>query len=121
MCLKNIFMKGGKIVSTRGRTQENTKVFFADDNDLTGGIPVIVLINSATASAPEILAGALQDNKRAIIVGTRSFGKGSVQKVIPLSAAVVAFTDTFEGLKIYIGFKIDVVVYGFGSSSNDDT
>ena len=44
-----------------------------------------------------------------------------LNKVIPLSAAVVAFTDTFEGLKIYIGFKIDVVVYGFGSSSNDDT
>lgn len=81
----DLFLDGGKIVYTKGRTEDNCVEFSAKNGDITGGLPIVVLINSGTASASEILAGALRDNKRALIVGTRSFGKGSVQKVIPLS------------------------------------
>jgi carboxyl-terminal processing protease len=80
------FLDQGEIVSTRGRDTDNAQRFNSDAGDVTDGKPVIVLINGGSASASEIVAGALQDHRRAIIMGTRSFGKGSVQTIIPLGA-----------------------------------
>jgi carboxyl-terminal processing protease len=84
--VSDAFLQKGEIVSTRGRNAAETQRFNAHAGDLTKGKPLIVLINGGSASASEIVAGALQDNKRATILGTRSFGKGSVQTIIPLGS-----------------------------------
>jgi carboxyl-terminal processing protease len=84
--VSDAFLDKGEIVSTRGRNDEETQRFNARPGDLTMGKPIIVLINGGTASASEIVAGALQDHKRATLVGTRSFGKGSVQTIMPLGS-----------------------------------
>lgn len=82
--VSDLFLDKGIIVSAKGRDEKELMVFKAETEDSTKNLPLVVMVNNGTASAPEIVAGALQDNKRALIIGTKSFGKGSIQSVIPI-------------------------------------
>ena len=84
VAVSDLFLEQGEIVSTRSRNEADTVKFMANEGDIAQGLPIVVMINEGSASASEILSGALQDHHRAIILGEKSFGKGSVQTVIPL-------------------------------------
>src|SRR5438552_1962086 len=115
--VSSTFMARGEVVSTRGRTPEETRRFTAHGGDLIKGKPIVVLINGGSASASEIVAGALRDHKRATIIGTRSFGKGSVQTIIPLGTGNGAlalttaryFTPSGKSIQA-LGVKPDIEV-----------
>ena len=107
VAVSDLFLKEGVIVSTKGRFYDANQVFTASNSDILNGAPMVVLINKGSASAAEILAGALKDNKRAIIVGTRSYGKGSVQSLIPLGNGQTALKLTTAKYYTPSGTSID--------------
>ena len=122
------FLDDGEIVSTKGRNDEDTTRTFAQPGDILNDQPLVILINSGSASASEIVAGALKDHGRAIILGTRSFGKGSVQSIIPIpgNGAIRLTTARYytpSGISIQAkGIEPDIIVEtGFVKNTNDKT
>ena len=110
------FLNNGEIVSTKGRNKNDIERTFAKPGDILENYPLVILINNGSASASEIVAGALKDHGRAIILGTRSFGKGSVQSIIPISnsGAIRLTTSRYytpSGISIQAkGIEPDIVV-----------
>ena len=117
VAVSSLFLDKGEVVSTRARNEEETLRYSAKGKDITNGLPIVVLINNGSASASEIVAGALQDHKRAVVLGEKSFGKGSVQTVIPLGQygamrVTTARYYTPSGRSIQAtGIEPDVVVH----------
>ena len=114
--VSDLFLNEGEIVSTRGRTDSDMDRFTASKGDLAEGLPLILLINGGSASASEIVAGALQDHSRAILVGTKTFGKGSVQTIVPLDGDVAMrlttaryFTPSGRSIQA-MGVSPDIIV-----------
>ena len=124
--VSNFFLVSGEIVSTAGRMNEKIRRFQADSEDISMGVPLAVLINNGTASASEIVSGALKDRGRALIFGRRSFGKGSVQSIIPLSGTRGALRLTTARYYLPSGRSIQVhgvephVVEGAHSASSPE-
>ncbi|KAF0138265.1 MAG: carboxyl-terminal processing protease, partial [Rhodospirillaceae bacterium] len=116
IAVADAFLDRGEIVSTRSRRTEDIQRYNARQGDIADNLPLVVLINDGSASAAEIVAGALQDHRRAILVGTRSFGKGSVQTIIPLQGngamrLTTARYYTPSGRSIQaVGIEPDIVV-----------
>ena len=124
--VSDAFLNQGEIVSTKIRKKDDASRVFAKKGDIINGKPLVVLINSGSASASEIVAGALKDHSRAIIIGTRSFGKGSVQSIIPLAGngamrLTTARYYTPSGVSIQAkGIEPDIIVEAGITEANKD-